>query len=404
MRREPLIIGAGPAGAAAAITLCRAGGRPTLVERATGPTHKVCGDFLGVDAIRQARALGVDPASLGAAPIDRLRLIHGERTAETALPFPAFGLSRRAFDAALLRRAEQEGAIVRAGLVRRLTRADRAPCAEVLRRQVPGSNDATASDAPARRLQEWTAQTDARTPFAAETVFLATGKHDLRDCPRAHGGHRAIGMKMYFALRAGPARTLGSAVELTLFPGGYAGMQAVEHGQVVLCIAVQRRAMQQYGGGWAGLIAAIARHSRRFGAMLESARPVLPRPLAVAGIPYGYQAPPVAADSLYRLGDQAAVIPSLTGDGMAIALYSGRLAAESWLGGVGPIAYHKSLARTLAPRMRLGGLLHHACMSAAAQFAVVHATALFPALLRLAARHTRLPSDSTAGSWPGSGS
>ena len=92
MRRDPLIIGAGPAGTAAAITLGRAGCQPVLIERSAGPTDKVCGDFLSADTIEQVRTLGVDPASLGAASIHRVRLIHNERVVETDLPFPALGL------------------------------------------------------------------------------------------------------------------------------------------------------------------------------------------------------------------------------------------------------------------------------------------------------------------------
>jgi hypothetical protein len=42
--------------------------------------------------------------------------------------------------------------------------------------------------------------------------------------------------------------------------------------------------------------------------------------------------------------------------------------------------------------MRLAGLLHHACMSAPVQAAVLRAAALFPVLLRHAASRTRLPS------------
>ena len=112
MRREPLIIGAGPAGCAAAITLARAGHQPDLIERTSGPTDKVCGDFLSADTIQRLRALGVDPAALGGAPIGRVRLIHGERVAEAALPFPALGLSRRVLDDALLRRAQEAGAVL----------------------------------------------------------------------------------------------------------------------------------------------------------------------------------------------------------------------------------------------------------------------------------------------------
>jgi flavin-dependent dehydrogenase len=447
MRRDPLIIGGGPAGAAVAITLGKGGCRPVLLERSSGPTDKVCGDFLSADAIRHAQALGVEPLTLGATPIYRMRLIHGERMVEAALPFPALGLSRRALDTALLCQAEHAGARVFTGqTVRRLTR-------EPLIRDDPGRGsdacdshpcdvdacDSHAGDAPGgadlirdstirdrdlaipRPLNRnamaddhaihdpllrdplsganlvggggrWIAQTTEHIAHMAETVFLATGKHDLRDVPRPRADRGAIGMKMYFALASGPAKTLEGTIELTLFPGGYAGMQLVEDGQAVLCIAIQRRAFQSYGGGWPGLIAAIEQRSRRFAAMLADARKLLPRPLAVAGIPYGYRARAATAEGLFRLGDQAAVIPSLTGDGMAIALHSGRAAAEAWLAGVDSAAYHHALAYTVAPQMRLAGLLHHACMSAAVQSAVTRVAALFPGLLRRAACHTRLPS------------
>jgi flavin-dependent dehydrogenase len=365
MRRDPLIIGAGPAGTAAAITLGQAGYRPVVLERATGPADKVCGDFLSLDTIQHAKALGIDPSALGAVPIDHVRLIRGERTAETTLPFPAFGLSRRTLDAALLARAEAAGAVVRTGkTVRRLT----------------------------GQAGKWTIQTGDQTAITAETVFLATGKHDLRDLPRIGADRGAVGMKMYFTPAPEPARTLAGVIELTLFPGGYAGMQFVENGHIVLCIAVQRRAFRRYGGSWFGLIDAIGQRSRRFAAMLAGATPLLPRPLAVAGVPYGYQAAAYPCDGLFRLGDQAAVIPSLTGDGMAIALHSGQIAGEAWLAGADSAAYHRALTQTLAPQMRLAGLLHHACMSTPVQFAAIGAATLFPAVLRQAARRTRLRS------------
>lgn len=363
MRRDPLIIGGGPAGAAAAITLAQAGSRPVLLERTSGPTDKVCGDFLSLDAIEQIQAFGVETAALGAAPIHRVRLIRGERTAEATLPFPAFGLSRRALDTALLSRAEAAGAVVQTGtIVRNVARKDNA----------------------------WTVQTGDRTTLHADTVFLATGKHELRDLPRANPEYGAIGMKMYFAPAPPAAKSLDGAIELTLFPGGYAGMQHVENGRIVLCIALARRAFQRYGGGWPALIAAIQRQSRRFAGMLAGAEPLLPRPLAVAGIPYGYQTRPLPADGLFRLGDQAAVIPSLTGDGMSIALHSGRVAAECWLNGADSAAYHATLRRRLGPQMRLASVLHHGCMSGPMQFALITGAGLFPALLRRAALRTRL--------------
>ena len=386
MRRDPLIIGAGPAGSAAAITLALAGCRPVLIERASGPADKVCGDFLGIDAIRRAQALGVDPAAFGAAPIHQVRLIHRERVAQATLPFPAMGLSRRGFDAALLRQAQSAGAILHDGQTVR----------QLVREVAPPASTPPASAAPARTRPtdrdsgQWIVRTADQTTFSADTVFLATGKHDLRDLPRPRADRGAIGMKMYFALAPGAAKALGDAIELTLFPGGYAGIQPIENGRTVLCIAIQRRTFQCHGGAWATLIAGIEQHSARFSALLAGARPLLARPLAVAGVPYGYQSGALAADGLFRLGDQAAVIPSLTGDGMAIALHSGTSAAAAWLAGADSAAYHLTLARTLHRQMRLAGLLHHACMTGSVQAAITQAAAWFPALLHHAANRTRL--------------
>jgi flavin-dependent dehydrogenase len=361
LRPPPVIIGGGPAGAAAAIHLGLAGHRPVVIERSTGPTDKVCGDFLGADAIERLRALGVDPMRLGAAPIDRVRLIHRNRATETALPFPAVGLSRRVLDDALLHRAAAAGAVIRVGeAVRRIARHDMA----------------------------W--RIDIGDPPPAAEVFLATGKHDLRGQPRSGALNGAVGMKMYYHLTRRQTDDQAGSVELILFPGGYAGLQCVENGTAVLCIALRRQSVP--AGGWPSLLAAIQADCPHLRDRLAGAKPLLPRPLAVAGVPYGllhrddFEAPA----GLFRLGDQAAVIPSLAGAGIAIALYSGTLAAETWAGGSGSTVYHRRLAADLGGQMRLARLLHKAMLTGPLQAALVRGAAWSPWAVRHAARGTRL--------------
>jgi flavin-dependent dehydrogenase len=229
-------------------------------------------------------------------------------------------------------------------------------------------------------------------PIAASDVFLATGKHDLHARPRPGAENGAIGMKMYYDLAQRQAASLTGAIELILFPGGYAGLQCVEGGRAVMCIAVQRKRFQAAGGNWLGLLAAISAVTPHLDDVLTGAIPRLPRPLAVAGIPYGWLHTPddTGSDGFFRLGDQAAVIPSLTGDGIAMALQSGTRAAQAWLDDGNAPAYHRGLARELGGQMRLARLLHGACMFGPLQPAVVRGAALFPGVLREAARGTRL--------------
>ncbi len=110
MKAEVAIIGGGPAGAALAIELGRAGRDVLLIEREAGPHDKVCGEFLSHEALVSLAALGVDAEALGAVPIGKLSLAAGGREVDTTLPFQARSLSRRVLDEALLDRAAAEGA------------------------------------------------------------------------------------------------------------------------------------------------------------------------------------------------------------------------------------------------------------------------------------------------------
>ena len=88
----------------------RGQGRSTvLFEREAGPRHKVCGEFISVEAAAHLTSLGLAPERLGAVPIHHVRLIQGERTATATLPFPAFSLSRDVMDEALLNAAAGQG-------------------------------------------------------------------------------------------------------------------------------------------------------------------------------------------------------------------------------------------------------------------------------------------------------
>ena len=102
-----------------------------------------------------------------------MRLVNRNRIVSTRLPFAARGLSRRALDEALLRQAQARGATVlrghRVSAIRQDGGSLRLDCGSL------GS-------------------------VVADSVFLATGKHELRGARRTGHDSGLVGLKMYYAL------------------------------------------------------------------------------------------------------------------------------------------------------------------------------------------------------------
>jgi flavin-dependent dehydrogenase len=300
-----LVIGGGPAGAALAARLARAGQPVTLIERETGPVDKVCGEFVSGEAARYLASLGVDLPSLGAVSITSVRLYDRSRVAVVRLPFPALSLSRRVLDEALLERARAAGANLRRGL--------------------------KVSDL-ARGRADWTATLEDGSYVAAGEAFLATGKHDLRSQRRPAGlQNDLVAFKLHWRLAPTQAAELESHVELVMFEGGYAGLQPIEGGRANLCLLVRQGRLRALGQRWDNLLASIRAESPHLDARLAGGDPCWRRPLALSSIPYGHVQR--RSEGIWRLGDQGAVIPSFSGDGMSIALHSAELAAATYLDG-----------------------------------------------------------------------
>ncbi|PYP42828.1 MAG: hypothetical protein DMD43_01420 [Gemmatimonadetes bacterium] len=122
-RLDVLIAGAGPAGAATALRLARAGFRVAAVDRAEFPREKICSEYMSPEGVRHLAALGVLEAveRSGGHPV-RGTTVHAPRGARlTGLfaraghaPFRDTGLSvaRRLLDQALVDAARAAGALV----------------------------------------------------------------------------------------------------------------------------------------------------------------------------------------------------------------------------------------------------------------------------------------------------
>jgi flavin-dependent dehydrogenase len=363
LQDEVLILGGGVAGCAAAIALARKGRRVTLIERELAARHKVCGEFLSGEALEDLHTLGVDVASLGAVPIDHVRLAASGRAAEAPLPFPAASLTRKALDTALIAEAVVAG-----------VRVERGRSVQALAR--------TTSNV-------WQATLDDGTTCEAPTVFLATGKHDLRGHTRPEDPEKWIAFKMYFRLAHAQAAELARASELMLYPGGYGGIQPVEGGNANFCWVVQQRHLAREGNRWENLLAKMQRDCPHLAMRLAGAEPLLAKPIAITHIPYGFIRS-TTESGLYCIGDQAAVIPSFTGDGISIALNTARGAVAAYFAAEPAPMFQIKLRSALRAQMRLATFAADGLNNSLARAVLPFCLRVWPGVMRVTARMTRV--------------
>jgi flavin-dependent dehydrogenase len=340
----------------AAIRLAQAGASPVLIDRDEVVGDALCGGFLSWRSAERLRGLGIDPAELRAHPVHQLALIAGATVATAGLPSPGFGLSRRTLDSALRRRAVGAGALLEIDRVRAIR---------------PGI-----VEGEARERQ-------------AEAIFLASGKHDVRGEARPRGARDpALGLRVRLPAHPRLHALLVGRIELHLFDGGYAGVVLQEEGTANVCLALRKSLLTSAGGDPRALLASLANENPYFAERMAFAPRDMPVD-SVGSVPYGWMARSTES-GLYRLGDQAAVIPSLAGEGMAIAMASGEAAAHAWLSGDSAPSFQRDFARRANRPVRAAGLIWSIAERPRGGRMLTSLTSAIPALARAAMALTRI--------------
>ncbi len=354
----PLIVGGGPAGSAAAIILAKAGINSTLVERTRNTGDAICGGFLSWRTLETLNTLGLERSDLGGHSISHLRLFAGLLRADAPLPHPAIGISRHRLDSLLLAKARALGAKVERGVT--------------VREILPG----------AVRL-------DDGAEIAATGLFLANGKHDIRGGGRPRMRENTIGLRAMLEPSPALAALIGSSIELHLFEGGYCGILINETGHANVCLAVCKDRLVEVGGDPAALLTRLGHENPALGERLAFSR--IDGIDAISAIPYGWIAQETV-NGVFRLGDQAAVIPSLAGEGNGIALASGIAAARAWRegGAAAAISYQTNLARSTRRPVNTAMRLWRWGERPTAARLATRVTALFPRIAAHFATMTRI--------------
>ncbi len=356
---DVIVVGAGPAGSAAAISLARAGVRVVLLDRAEFPRDKPCGDLIGARAMALARGLGIAESDL--APYPRLDgavlvadggdldLAPRTRLGRTVLAHSdARVIPRMVFDAALVRTAERAGAELRRLNVRRI-----GPWRDG-ERTVTGRSPGSSDDVTLR----------------ARAVIMAGGygcrlAPDLLTDPASEpdtpkGPPRGIAMRGYFTGVASPPGRIAFTLNEWILPG-YGWVFPLPGGGANVGVGTLTE-----GGAGEHLHALYDRFvsdpASPAAAWLRDARPdgrARTWPLDLGPRPRR-----LVADGLLVAGEAAALVGPLTGAGIAFALESGSHAgtvlARSLIAGdvraeqLG--AYGRRIARRSLPWLRAEGI------------------------------------------------
>jgi geranylgeranyl reductase family protein len=305
------VVGGGPAGAAAAIALARQGRDVVLVDKASFPRDKICGDGLTAGALRLLEDLGLDPAAIPSwQPVDDV-VVRSPSGHEVTFPLPrGAGLyavvARRAeLDAALLDVARGAGVKVHEGHA--CTGAEERDDRVVL--EVEGIGPLAA-----------------RYAVAADGMWSPMRKHLGVATPGYRGEWHAF--RQYFR-DVGPraSRDLFVWFEPDLLPG-YAWSFPLPDGTANVGFGIQRdggkvERVQDMGRIWPELLA-----RPHIAAVLgPDASPESPH--RAWPIPARVDSVTLATRRTLFTGDAAAATDPMTGEGIGQALLTGVLAADA---------------------------------------------------------------------------
>jgi geranylgeranyl reductase family protein len=309
---DVIVVGAGPAGTAAAVTLAEAGRDVVVVDKARFPRDKICGDGLTTGALRLLERLGLEP---GAVPswqtVDDV-VVRGPSGHEVNFPLPrgrgtyAAVARRHDLDAALVERARSAGAKV----------LDGHACTGVSARP----DDVTAT-------VDGVGDVDARYVVAADGMWSPVRRHLGLATPGYRGEWHAF--RQYFT-DVGPraARDLVVWFEPDLLPG-YAWSFPLPDGRANVGFGIQRGGrvarVQQMAALWPDILE--RPHVRDV--LGPHARPESPH--RAWPIPARIDRATLTGPRTLFVGDAATATDPLTGEGIGQALFTGILAAEAVL-------------------------------------------------------------------------
>ncbi len=316
MDGDVIVVGAGPGGSAAATHLARGGAKVILLEKSTFPREKVCGDGLTPRSVKELIGLGVDLG--GWIQNQGLRIIGGGHRLELPWPelsdFPGYGLvrTRTNLDDTLAKTAVAAGAELHQAMNVLAPILDAGRIVGVKAKSASGDVEfrapvVIAADGNSSRL----------------SVSMGLQRRDDRPL--------GVAVRTYFRSPRHEDDWLESWLELwdqdRLLPG-YGWIFGVGDGTSNVGLGVLNSSASFANVDYRTLLNRwVATMPKELGYVPEN----MTEPIRGAALPMGFNRTPHYSRGLLLIGDAGGMVNPFNGEGIAYAMESARMAAETIL-------------------------------------------------------------------------
>ena len=299
MQQKPkiIVIGGGLAGLTSAILLAKANFDITLIERKQYPFHRVCGEYISNEVLPFLKSIGFNPEDYGAAQINRLKVTSTSgNSLNSQLDLGAFGISRYQLDQSLYQIALKEG--VKFMLNHKVLDVNfNDELFEVeLSNQVLTADLVIGSFGKRSNLD----QKLQRKFFYQRSPYIGVKYHIKTDFP-------------------------DNLIQLDNFKGGYCGISKIEQDLYCLCYLAQNKYVKEYGSVKA-MEENILYQNQHLKHVFQNSQFVWSQPEVINEI--SFERKSLIENHILMCGDTAGMIAPLCGNGMAMAIHSGKILAN----------------------------------------------------------------------------